>query len=197
MMAEGLAVGGEHHRLIAGRMVSKRGIDPLAENLRVLQKIAKACFAGKALVEEEGIDESAVSFARAIDGVDTVGMACIDALLCRRPSACAIERANRLDLGGRKDDEPDVLLDEAANRLHVDGGFGQPYPLRFAVEPLPEKVVRPPDLGKLIAAGGKRHDDVVENLRNRIPVAFEPGAACLVGIDDPLDGPAVVPFEPR
>ena len=196
VVAEGLPIGGENDRLIGRGMLGEAAIDAVAEDMGVLQQIAEACFTGKPLVEKERVEMSAAdAVAGCIGGIDSVGAARIDPLMRRCPAA-ALHRPERLGLRGRKNNVADALFDEAEDRFHIDGGFGQPDPFGIAAESFAEVMLCPADLRELVPPRGERHDDMVEHLRDGVAVAFEPEAALLIGIDDLPHGRAVILFEP-
>ena len=63
------------------------------------------------------------------------------------------------------------MFDQHLKGWVIDGSFGKPHGLGSSMESLLKIGNSPEDLGFFISVAGQGHDDVVINLRNRIPVA--------------------------
>jgi hypothetical protein len=96
----------------------------------------------------------------------------------------------------RQDGELHARLGEHFERFVVDRRLGQPEAFRLSPEARAEIFDAPAHLGDLVAAGGQRHDHVVEDLRARVAVAAR-GDAGAVGFEDLRVHVRAVPLEPR
>ena len=104
--------------------------------------------------------------------------------------------ANGAGLGRGQDGELDALLGEHVQGLVVDGGLGQPHPLRLATEPMLEVPDAPDGLGLLVAPVGERHDEMIVRLRDRGAVPRVVLEALAVGLLQRLVHIGRLVFEP-
>ena len=161
VVAEGLAVGGEHH----GGAVGGRGLHPRDECLaREPGEREREVVGQRPVVEDERERPLAVGVEPAVRhagddgaGVD-VGPAVVGA------AAAGVERPDPGGLARRQHDRLDALLDQDGEHPLVGGRLGQPHRRAAAPEPVGEVGEAPAHLGAHVAVRGQRQDDVVVRL---------------------------------
>ena len=167
VVAERLAVAGDRHEVVAGPA------DDAPDHDLAGEAPERDVVADRAVVDHQ------VDAEGGIVGVPPPGGAGQGpaAGFAGRAPRLAVALADRGDLAGRQDREPDPLLGQDRQRAVVDRGLGQPEAVGGAAEAVPEVGEAPADLGAQVAVVAERQDGVA------VPLGDRPAAGA-IGVDD-------------